>query len=620
MHIETVRNHIKILVLPILVLAFLGCSQAEPLTPLDQVTIQSVSQKDVKVSFCTDPAFDQKQYLKTIIILDHSGSNKKNYLMNTTGDGGPAIVGGTIQISTTLATDPTGTTRYGTTATNGTLLNYLSTLPANNPADPTHFFALVDFNDTATTYPTGSSGFTADTKDFYNYVLTDSGQPMSSPNDAGATSYLSALSAANNIVTNDISNAKKCAALAPGSPSPGAWCLFPGKAVASSYVIVFMSDGSPITSISGVGVDGSGNIVLTGGPVSVLKEPSDAILGQVGALASLSSDSKYVTSVNFFTIYYYFPGNVDLAGQKLLADMAKIGNGIAYNALSGSNINYSQFQPPTKRIKYQFSDIFVTNASTTWWTDGKLHLDTDMDGLPDDVELAWGSDPLKHDTDGNGVSDLVEYQASKQRACKTLDAKGICQDPAINYAATLCSGLPTKRVGGLLQYFSSDPDGLNDCEKRVLNDGGGVGNPDSNSDLIPDWLEFKNGIAFQAGTTPGVSSTNQDGYSIYQKIKYSMPLAVPAQQILNLQKANYSVLLVSTNISQDCYSVTVTDLPFIGEGNTIRVDIIERSELLQDQYLYKVGKKVFATGAPVVQFNDWNDAAEIAAGTWSIWP
>ncbi len=597
----------------------LGCTKT-PLAPLGRLDLQSVSPQDVRVNFCTDPAYQQKQYLKTIIILDHSGSNQENYLMSADGSGAPALVNGDIVINKTYATDPTGQTRYGTVNTPGTLLNYLYNLPPNSPTDPTRFFALVDFNGSANTYPSNSSGFTSDIAGFYNYVQKDATASGGVPADSGSTSYISALQKAYTIIENDIQSEKNCAALTVGSASPGSWCPQPGVATASSYVIVFMSDGSPITSITGVGVNGQGQIVVTG-PISITKEPTSQILGEVQTIASLTSNKKYVAGVNLFTIYYYHPGNVDQSGQQLLAQMAKVGNGIAYNALSGSNINYAQFEPPTKLIKDQLADVFVTNDSVRWWTDGKLHLDSDSDGLPDDVEKAWGSDPNNTETQGNGISDYVRYVISSGAACKNKNAQGICIDPAIDYRSGACSGVKTISLpNGGYTYVSSDPDGLNDCEKILLNDAGGIGVPDSNSDSIPDWLEFVNGLPFQIGTNPTINTPDASGYSDYEKIKLSLPVNVPASELINFTPAQYNVTMVSTNQTQDCYTLTVNNLPSIGDTNTVRVDVVETSPLLQDSYLYRVGKKSFSPGNPHLIFNDWNDPSERAAGTWQVWP
>ncbi len=154
--------------------ALTGCtSRSEKLDELRQLQITSTFKQSVEVDLCTDAAYDQKQYLKTIIILDHSGSNQQNFLLNKDGSGAPAIVGGVPILSEQYATDPTGKTRYGDVTQNGTLLNYLQNVTQTDPNDPTRFFALVDFNDNVTTYPANASGFTSDLTGFFNFVQND---------------------------------------------------------------------------------------------------------------------------------------------------------------------------------------------------------------------------------------------------------------------------------------------------------------------------------------------------------------------------------------------------------------------------------------------------------------
>ena len=588
--------------------ALAGCGKSDLLQKLNQFSEAISSPTQIKFAFCTDPAYAQKQYLKTIIILDHSGSNQQNYLMAADGSGAPQLVAGVPVINASYATDPLGYTRYGQTTTPGTLLNYLNGLPANDVQDPTKFFALIDFSNSATTYPPSSAGFTSNIGDFYTHVLADSKVSGTAPADGGSTDYLGALTAAYHIMTADIQAAQTCAALPLGSASPGAWCPTPGKQIASSYVIVFMSDGSPITNLSGIGVDANGNIVVTG-QIGVTKEATTDILAQVSTIAALTSNAAFVTAVNLFTIYYYAPGNIDLGGQTLLANMARAGNGISYNALSGSNIDYSQFQPPAKRIKYKLSDVFVTNGSVTWWTDNALHPDTDRDGLPDDVEVAWGSDPKKADSDNNGVSDFVEYQL----------AHGAARTATVNYAGAACSSIAHQTVNGAVVFKQSDPDGLNDCEKTLLSNVSGIGNADSNGDLIADFLEFKAGLPFQTSSLPSISVRDQDGLTIYQKIKWSLPINVPSTQLLSFTPAKYDLRLLTSDANQDCYNLNVSNLPRLNANDMVRIDVFENSELLQTPPLYRVGQKSFA-GSDAVSFADWKDPAEIAAKTWSVPP
>jgi hypothetical protein len=539
--------------------------------------------------------------------LDHSGSNGQNYKMSAAGDGSPDVSSGNFVVSPAYATDPKGLTRYGTATTPGTYLNYLANLTPNDPTDPQRYFASVDFNSSAQTYPTGSSGFTSDIANFYNHVATTAGAASGgAPNDSSGTSYLTALSAAYNIVSNDIQSAKACAAKATTAAAT-VDCPKPGTAISSAYVLVFMSDGSPIIKIDGVGTDSSGNTVITG-PIVLTKESNAEILAKVGAIMDLKSNDKYVTSVNLYSIYYYFPGNIDKSGQSLLGEMAKAGNGLPYNALSGSNIDYSQFQPPKKMLSYTLADVFVTNASTVWWTDSKLHADTDGDGLPDDIEKTFGTNPLKYSTANNGVSDLVRYKMNAG---------------APNYKAGACSAIASSTINGVFTYKASDPNGLNDCEKLILNDTAGIGYPDSNKDNIPDFLEFINNIAFQSGTTPGVTTINQDGYTTYQKIKYSLPVSTSLTNVLGVMPSSYRLNQISSNASQSCYQLSVSDLPIIGDGNKVRVDVLLKSNLVEDNYLYKVGYKNFdaiKTSGPSLIFNDWNDPTEITNKTWSQWP
>ncbi len=594
-----------------------ACDKKPKLDPLTTINLASAITNQVGVNFCTPIAQQQKLYLKTLIILDHSGSNGQNYKMAADGSGAPDVSSGTLVVSPQYATDPQGFTRYGKTTSPGTLLNYLSTLSPNDPADPTRFFALVNFSSDASTYPTNSIGFTSDISGFYNHVVSDAGAPAGNPNDSGGTSYLSALNAAYNIINNDVQAAKNCSAL-PTSATPTASCPKPGTVTPSSYVVIFMSDGSPIIKIEGVGTDPSGNVVVTGDLV-ITKESTNEILGKVGSMVDLQTNNKFVASVNFFTIYYYHEGNIDASSQTLLSQMAKTGNGLPYNALSGSNINYAQFQPPTKQVQYILSDIFVTNTNGVWWN-GNYVLDSDGDGLPDDVEKAWGSNPLKAISDGNGVSDLVKYKLTNASPCQSKNANGLCRDAVVNYKAGLCSAISTTSPGGVLTYKSSDPNGLNDCEKVLLNNQAGIGVPDSNQDSIPDWLEFINNVPFQAGSLPAVSQVNQDGYTTYQKIKYSLPVATPLNTMLNVLPANYNLTQVSSTALQTCYQLNVTHFPIVGPNNKVRVDITMKSNLIKDSYVYRVGLKSFGTNSNSLFFNDWTDATEISNKTWSSWP
>src|SRR4051812_2470611 len=122
--------------LSVIILMITGCERAS-LQSLQRIVIPSPRPPDefVRVNFCTDPALPVNSKLKYLIILDHSTSNQKNYQMNP--DGTPFLDSSGVPVSDfKYATDPTGRTRYGDPKTPGTLLNFLSTAPANDPANP----------------------------------------------------------------------------------------------------------------------------------------------------------------------------------------------------------------------------------------------------------------------------------------------------------------------------------------------------------------------------------------------------------------------------------------------------------------------------------------------------
>ncbi len=614
--------------------AYTNCSKSPALTPLNSVNLASAPVQSVQVNFCEPPPVQQKLNIKTLIVLDHSGSNTQNYKMKSDGSGEPDLSTGTVVISPQYATDPRGLLRYGSPTATGSLLNYLAGLPANDPANPNRFFALVDFSDNAVSYPAGGSGFTSDIQSFSNYVSQDAGSASGgAPNDQGGTSYITALNMAYNIVNNDLQQEKACELL-PTSSAPTAACPRPGVLTASSYVVLFMSDGSPIIKL-GLAQTSTGAIVqqpLTSAQCPypnqlidgiICKESTQSILGLVGSISALAADKQHVAGVNMFTVYYYVPGNVDQASATLLGQMATTGNGVAYNALSGTSLNYSQFQPPQKQVQYSLADIFVTNTSGTWWNDGKFHADSDGDGLPDDIEKQWGSDPFNPMTQGNGVSDLVRYRLTQGAPCVSLASNGICTDTPTNYKAAACAGIPTSadlaRPGAIL-FRASDPSGLNDCEKVLMNDSAGLGTPDSNQDSVPDFLEFKNNIPFQAGTSVAVNSPQLDGYSLYNKIKFNLPTQTSVANSPNLLPATYDLVQTSSQNLQNCYRLTVNGLPIVTATDKVRVDVRFKTNSANVSDQYRLGFKTFPGSNRNVIFNDWNDPGEIAGQTWRSWP
>jgi hypothetical protein len=102
-----------------------------------------------------------------------------------------------------------------------------------------------------------------------------------------------------------------------------------------------------------------------------------------------------------------------------------------------------------------------------------VYSDSDGDGLSDDEESDYGTDPVIRDTDGDGFSDFFEIKVSSPgHELNPLDSSD--------------SNCDITSVG-----VDSDHDGLTDCEELVKGTNRLV--PDSDLDGIPDGIEFLTG-------------------------------------------------------------------------------------------------------------------------------
>lgn len=539
-------------------------TKEETLRELEKLYLPQSDPAYVEVNFCTKPAEVIKTNTKYIYILDTSGSNQQNFLLNPDGS-----IATPLQILTTLATDPTGIRRYGS------LLQTLQNAPDN---DPNRFYALIEFSDDARLV----RGLTSDKVSFQSTIQTR----QNSLNDQGATNYLSALDMAYNIINADI-QAANAAALAN-----------PQNIVANTYIIVMASDGFPIMSIN-AGTN----------PPTVEAQSKADIIQKVADIVDLQiTNPQVVDSISFNTVYYFITGNEDPNALQLLKDMAeKKGNGVNYNVGTGQVVDFSLFSAPPKLLKYSIDQIYVLNASTTWWIDGKLHHDLDKDGIPDEIEPILGSNYSKVDSDANGVSDFVEYKTlGNGKAClnNSCSAAGAKNYRALNANVGGCSDLiPLSTSGGVI-FKDSDKDGLNDCEERVLGNGGGVNEPDTNFDGIPDFEAFKNGIAFKAGTNATNANPDQDNMFALDEIKFSMPPTFPNNQLLNAVMSKYDLISTFSNSSQDCFKLTVTDLPRIGSENSVRVYLSQKTAVVLNKRTFDVAEKSFVGSEKILEIHD----------------
>lgn len=115
----------------------------------------------------------------------------------------------------------------------------------------------------------------------------------------------------------------------------------------------------------------------------------------------------------------------------------------------------------------------------------------DGDGLPDWAELTGASGPTD-DADGDGITNLTEYQAGMNPRWNDSDRDGVTDTAEINtYNSNPLSS-------------DSDSDGLSDSAEITA--GTGVTNPDSDADGITDGTEV-----LQYGSNPLSADSDSDG-------------------------------------------------------------------------------------------------------------
>jgi hypothetical protein len=102
MGLGNVAARLVLLCTSLCLVALCGCSAKTNTLASLQAFVQepAIPPSTVTVNFCTDPAQPEQFVVKTLVILDHSGSNKENYEMDPNGDGGPDIINGSLAVST----------------------------------------------------------------------------------------------------------------------------------------------------------------------------------------------------------------------------------------------------------------------------------------------------------------------------------------------------------------------------------------------------------------------------------------------------------------------------------------------------------------------------------------
>lgn len=493
--------------------------------------VASYSSTLAQVNFCTTAADQIKSRLKFIFIVDRSGSNQQRYDVNN----GYAPLPGT---------DPTGTRRFDA------LLRFVQSFQT----DPDIYWSMVNFS-THVLSGANYQNFTNNKTAFYNFVLNQKVNTASI--DGGDTSYMDALNYAQSMISADI------AAAAAAKPI-----------ISSNYVIFFVSDGAPW--------------------VLGTLQPSANIINVVDAIAAYQTTMPLLVDGVQFNTGYYATAPLDPGADVLLQGMAAAGSGNYLDFTSGEEIDFSRFTVPQRISKFSMKEFWVVNQNTVW-EDNLLKIDSDGDGLSNQLEAQLGSNPNMRDSDENGVNDAVEYR-STGKPCNNSACTKVGSNPFTN-----CASLQLP-VGSPTLYDDTDGDELNDCEEKLL--GSSLQDFDSNQDYVPDGMAFRMGINMTGSSNLNLDP-DFDGLTNYMELKYNTPLFVNNIDVPGLKMLQLNSTRISSDPTQDCYRMTINNIMAGTKTDQIKMYLLENTQALNQKRVLRISTINMIGGAISAQDSDF---------------
>ncbi|HEY1100723.1 MAG TPA: hypothetical protein VGF99_17410 [Myxococcota bacterium] len=321
------------------------------------------------------------------------------------------------------------------------------------------------------------------------------------------------------------------------------------------YAIIFLSDGLP---------DADG----TFDPVGTCRDAADweragetidnaGVVTQVGDLLEQVTElaRQYdVRELTFNTAFAAAPDTqsaIKACGSTFMRAMANQGAGVFRDFSSGEAINFLFIDFTSFKRVFAMKSFLATNLNAAPFsaalnvdfaargddpTLAKGIIDSDADGLPDEIELLIGSDPQQQDTDGDGFSDLLESR---------LTTSGL--DPLDPTDADCAADV---------DRLDQDGDGLRDCEERFF--GTIVSLYDTDND------GFGDGVELMFGLNPAIDDTVFD--TDFDGVRNSNELRahsrIDTDDVIQLSEHAYRYKIVEDGLegSSLCYTFSVDNI------------------------------------------------------------
>lgn len=321
------------------------------------------------------------------------------------------------------------------------------------------------------------------------------------------------------------------------------------------YQIIFLSDGLPDS-------DGTFDPIGTCEDAATWEREGKAIpdadvVTEVGELLEQISelaDQFDVRELGFNTAFAATPETptqIKACGSTFMRAMAKQGGGVFRDFSSGEEINFLFVDFTSFKRVFAMKSFLAQNLNAAAFshalgvgprvrsddpTLAKGIIDSDADGLTDELEDKIGTDPRAQDTDDDGFSDLLEHRLS----LSGIDAL----DP------TDADCLADVDRGDF------DGDGLRDCEERFF--GTNVRAYDTDND------GFGDGVEILAALNPGLDDTllDVDFDGVRNNNELRAHSRVDQDDVLELSEHAYRYRVIEDGIegSSLCYTFRVENI------------------------------------------------------------
>lgn len=240
-----------------------------------------------------------------------------------------------------------------------------------------------------------------------------------------------------------------------------------GESVVTQYMVVLVVAGPQVplsTTLECCDSDDAACLDMPPEPSNMCQRQREQ--QEVAALKdAIEARGALGVKLHVFHLATYAQGDINDSVQDQMRNLAFSGQGSYQRFNNQAALTPAAFDVLRSRASLGVKALFVANLNAKPAPGGPV-VDSDADGLSDAEEDALGTEKTNPDTDGDGITDLIE---------SVVDF-----DPLSEDMPTACNGLDLTA--------DSDLDGLSDCEEAVL--GTEPTLVDSDGDGIPDQLEL----------------------------------------------------------------------------------------------------------------------------------